>query len=87
AHHVIAVRNLQARKKAEQHIRYLAHHDALTSLPNRSTFHARLDHEITAAMAGGQKCAVLCFDLDRFKEVNDLFGHGAGDKVLQTVAS
>jgi diguanylate cyclase (GGDEF)-like protein/PAS domain S-box-containing protein len=87
AHHVIAVRNLQARKQAEQHIRYLAHHDALTSLPNRSTFHARLDHEIAAAKDNGQKCAVLCFDLDRFKEVNDLFGHAAGDKVLQSVAS
>ena len=87
AHHVIAVRNLQARKQAEQHIRYLAHHDALTSLPNRSTFHARLDHEIAAAVNSGQKCAVLCFDLDRFKEVNDLFGHAAGDKVLQSVAS
>lgn len=87
AHHVIAVRNLQARKQAEQHIHYLAHHDSLTSLPNRSTFHARLDHEITATMAGGQQLAVLCFDLDRFKEVNDLFGHAAGDKVLQRVAS
>ena len=87
AHHVIAVRNLQARKQAEQHIRYLAHHDALTSLPNRSTFHARLDHEIAAAKDNGQKCAVLCFDLDRFKEVNDLFGHAAGDRVLQSVAS
>ncbi|TKT73959.1 GGDEF and EAL domain-containing protein [Afipia massiliensis] len=87
AHHVIAVRNLQARKKAEQHIRYLAHHDALTSLPNRGSFHARLDHEIATAKANGQKCAVLCFDLDRFKEINDLFGHAAGDKVLQTVAS
>ncbi len=87
AHHVIAVRNLQARKQAEQHIRYLAHHDALTSLPNRATFHARLDLEIAATMAGGQKFAVLCFDLDRFKEVNDLFGHAAGDKVLQTIAS
>lgn len=86
AHHVIAVRNLQARKQAEQHIRYLAHHDALTSLPNRGTFHARLDDEIAAIKAGGQKCAVLCFDLDRFKEVNDLFGHAAGDKVLQIVA-
>jgi diguanylate cyclase (GGDEF)-like protein/PAS domain S-box-containing protein len=87
AHHVIAVRNLRARKEAEQHIRYLAHHDALTSLPNRGTFHARLDHEITAALENGQKFAVLCFDLDRFKEVNDLFGHAAGDKVLQTVAA
>ena len=77
----------QARKQAEQHIRYLAHHDPLTSLPNRGTFHARLDHEIEAAGANGQKCAVMCFDLDRFKEVNDLFGHAAGDKVLQTVAS
>jgi diguanylate cyclase (GGDEF)-like protein/PAS domain S-box-containing protein len=87
AHHVIAVRNLQARKQAEQHIRYLAHHDALTSLPNRATFHERLDLEIAATMAGGQKFAVLCFDLDRFKEVNDLFGHAAGDKVLQTISS
>lgn len=86
-HHVIAVRDLQARKEAEQHIRYLAHHDALTSLPNRGTFHARLDHEIAAAKDSGQKCAVMCFDLDRFKEVNDLFGHAAGDKVLQSVAA
>jgi diguanylate cyclase (GGDEF)-like protein/PAS domain S-box-containing protein len=87
AHHVIAVRNLQARKRAEQHIRYLAHHDPLTSLPNRSTFHDRLDHEIAATLASGQKLAVLCFDLDRFKEVNDLFGHAAGDKVLQSAAA
>lgn len=87
AHHVIAVRNLQARKEAEQHIRYLAHYDALTSIPNRANFHARLDQEISATLESGQKLAVLCFDLDRFKEVNDLFGHAAGDKVLQHVAS
>ena len=86
-HHVIAVRNLQARKEAEQHILYLAHHDALTSIPNRANFHARLDREIAATLENGQKFAVLCFDLDRFKEVNDLFGHAAGDKVLQHVAS
>jgi diguanylate cyclase (GGDEF)-like protein/PAS domain S-box-containing protein len=85
-HHVIAVRDLQARKEAEQHIHYLAHHDALTSLPNRGYFHARIDQEI-AALAGGESLAILCLDLDRFKEVNDLFGHAAGDKVLQTVAS
>jgi diguanylate cyclase len=85
-HHVVAVRDLQARKEAEQHIHYLAHHDALTSLPNRSYFNARVDQEI-ASLAGGESIAVLCLDLDRFKEVNDLFGHAAGDTVLQTVAS
>src|ERR1700716_2860884 len=85
-HHVIAVRDLQARKEAEQHIHYLAHHDALTSLPNRSHFNGRIDQEI-AALTKGESLAVLCLDLDRFKEVNDLFGHAAGDTVLQTVAS
>ena len=85
-HHVIAVRDLQARKEAEQHIHYLAHHDALTALPNRSHFNARIDQEI-AALGKGESLAVLCLDLDRFKEVNDLFGHAAGDAVLQAVAS
>src|SRR6202790_3150569 len=84
-HHVVAVRDLQARKEAERHIHYLAHHDALTSLPNRSHFNARLDQEL-GALANGKSLAVLCLDLDRFKEVNDLFGHAAGDTVLQTVA-
>jgi diguanylate cyclase (GGDEF)-like protein/PAS domain S-box-containing protein len=86
-HHVIAVRDLRARREAERHIRYLAHHDALTSLPNRIQFNSRTDQEIQAALARGERLAVLCLDLDRFKEVNDLFGHAAGDKVLQAVAS
>ena len=85
-HHVVAVRDLQARKEAEQHIHYLAHHDALTSLPNRGHFNGRVDHEI-AALAEGESLAVLCLDLDRFKEINDLFGHASGDKVLQSIAS
>ncbi|KAA0074047.1 EAL domain-containing protein [Tardiphaga sp. P9-11] len=84
-HQVIAVRDLRARKKAEQHIRYLAQHDTLTSLPNRSHFNERIDQDI-AALTDGKKLAVLYLDLDRFKEVNDLFGHAAGDKVLQTAA-
>jgi diguanylate cyclase (GGDEF)-like protein/PAS domain S-box-containing protein len=85
-HHVVAVRDLQARKEAEQHIHYLAHHDSLTSVPNRSYFNARVDQEI-AALSGSESLAVLCLDLDRFKEVNDLFGHAAGDNVLQAVAT
>ena len=68
-----------ARKQAEQHIRFLAHHDALTGIPNRDTFNKKLDQEIEAALATGRRLAVLCLDLDRFKEVNDLFGHAAGD--------
>jgi diguanylate cyclase (GGDEF)-like protein/PAS domain S-box-containing protein len=84
-HQVIAVRDLRARKEAEQHIRYLAHHDALTALPNRRHFNEQIDREI-AGLPPGMKLGVLCFDLDRFKEVNDLFGHAAGDNVLQAVA-
>jgi diguanylate cyclase len=85
-HHVIAVRDLRARKKAEQRIRYLAHHDPLTGLPNRAQFDKSLDREIELARATGQRLALLCVDLDRFKDVNDLFGHSAGDAVLQTFA-
>jgi diguanylate cyclase (GGDEF)-like protein/PAS domain S-box-containing protein len=85
-HHAIAVRDLQARKQAEQHIRFLAHHDSLTGVPNRATFNKKLDQEIDLALASGRRLAVLCLDLDRFKEVNDLFGHAAGDEALQTVA-
>ena len=85
-HHVVAVRDLQARKAAEQHIHYLAHHDPLTTLPNRGLFNTRIDQEL-AELTEGESLAVLCLDLDRFKEVNDLFGHAAGDTVLQTVAS
>jgi diguanylate cyclase (GGDEF)-like protein/PAS domain S-box-containing protein len=85
-HRAIAVRDLRARKQAEKHIRFLAHNDSLTGLPNRSSFNAKLDHEIEATMVTGRRLAVLCLDLDRFKEVNDLFGHATGDKVLQAVA-
>jgi diguanylate cyclase len=85
-HHVIAVRDLTARKDAEQHIHFLAHHDALTQLPNRAFFNARVDQEI-AGLTPGKSLGILCLDLDRFKEINDLFGHAAGDRALQSFAS
>ncbi|MET3481629.1 EAL domain-containing protein [Methylobacterium sp. 1973] len=85
-HHAVAVRDLRARRRAESEIHYLAHHDALTGLANRTSFHARLEREIRAADAQGGRLAVLCLDLDRFKEVNDLFGHAAGDAMLRDLA-
>ncbi|KMO22668.1 putative bifunctional diguanylate cyclase/phosphodiesterase [Methylobacterium platani] len=84
--HAFAFRDLRARRQAERHIQFLAHHDTLTGLPNRATFRARLDEEIALARAGGGLVAVLCLDLDRFKDVNDLYGHAMGDGLLQALA-
>ncbi|MGN8023632.1 EAL domain-containing protein [Phyllobacterium sp. 22229] len=87
-HRALAVRDLRSRKEAEAHISYLAHHDALTGLPNRRNFNARLDQLIATAASGEETyLALFCLDLDRFKEVNDLFGHAAGDDILQRVST
>ncbi|WP_245524192.1 bifunctional diguanylate cyclase/phosphodiesterase [Methylobacterium nonmethylotrophicum] len=86
-HAAAAVRDLRARKRAEARIAYLAHHDALTGTPNRTSFNRRLEQEIALARAAGRPLAVLCADLDRFKEVNDLFGHAAGDALLRAVCA
>ncbi|MGH6839769.1 MAG: putative bifunctional diguanylate cyclase/phosphodiesterase, partial [Methylocella sp.] len=85
-HRAVAVRDLRSRKEAEKQIRFLAHYDALTGLPNRVSFNKKLDQEIEAALGMRRRLAILCLDLDRFKEVNDLFGHAAGDRALQSVA-
>jgi diguanylate cyclase (GGDEF)-like protein len=85
-HQAIAIRDLRARKLSERHIQFLAHHDTLTGLSNRSSFNHKLDQEIEAALIVGNSLGVLFLDLDRFKEVNDLFGHAAGDALLQRVA-
>jgi diguanylate cyclase (GGDEF)-like protein len=84
---VIAFRDLRDRREAEQYIRYLAHHDALTGLPNRTSFSEQLEREMNAARRYGRRMAVICLDLDRFKQVNDLFGHAAGDQLLKQVAT
>lgn len=81
----IAIRDVSSRKQAEAHIRFLAHHDALTGLPNRVSFGRRLDETIERARSDGRSCSVLCLDLDKFKEVNDLYGHAAGDALLRRV--
>lgn len=75
------------RKLGEQRIIHLAHHDPLTDLPNRAAFNAKLAAMIESAKASNEKFALLCTDLDRFKEVNDLFGHAAGDSVLLEIAN
>lgn len=66
---------------------HLARHDTLTGLPNRRMFFDRLEHAIANAQRNGKQLAVLFVDLDRFKEINDSFGHAAGDGVLVRVAS
>ena len=65
---------------------YVALHDALTGLPNRALFNDRLEHGLAQARRHGWTLAVMFVDLDKFKNVNDTYGHEAGDIVLQTVA-
>ena len=68
-------------------IQFLAHHDALTLLPNRALLQDRLTQSISAVQRDGGKLAVLFMDLDRFKNVNDSLGHNIGDGLLKTVAA
>ncbi|HEY3301464.1 MAG TPA: EAL domain-containing protein [Methylophilaceae bacterium] len=74
-------------KASEEKLEYLAHHDALTHLPNRLMLLSRIDHAISASKREGSKIALLMLDLDRFKNVNDNFGHLAGDELLKLVAA
>jgi diguanylate cyclase len=83
---VTALRDMTERKQAEAQIRFLANHDALTELANRVLFHDRLEHALALARRSKEEVAVLCLDLDRFKEVNDLRGHSVGDAFLKQVA-
>ncbi len=73
-------------KAAEARLAHLAHHDALTELPNRTLFTANLDQAIEQARRQHRKVGLLVLDLDRFKLVNDTLGHTAGDELLQKMA-
>lgn len=79
--------DITERKRAGEKIQYLATHDVLTQLPNRSMFSQLLNHAIQAAHRYKRQFAVLFIDLDRFKIINDTLGHEAGDRLLQEVAT
>ena len=78
-------RDITARRRAEETIKRLAYHDALTGLPNRRLFNDRLNLALAHAHRSQQKLAVMLFDLDHFKDVNDTLGHSVGDLLLQVV--
>jgi diguanylate cyclase (GGDEF)-like protein/PAS domain S-box-containing protein len=80
------IEDVTERKEAESKIAYMASHDALTDLPNRAAFEKYLALAVETAAESHHRFAVLCTDLDRFKEVNDVFGHSVGDALLREVA-
>jgi diguanylate cyclase (GGDEF)-like protein/PAS domain S-box-containing protein len=80
------VTDISRMQHAESHLQYLAHHDALTGLPNRALLNLRLRHSLERAAREGGRCAVVFLDLDGFKKVNDDLGHEAGDELLQRAA-
>ena len=88
AHRVIGVAmDITDRKLAEQRIAHMAHHDALSGLPNRVLLRDRIEQAIAQAHRNSAQLAVLFLDLDRFKTINDSLGHELGDRLLQSVAS
>jgi diguanylate cyclase (GGDEF)-like protein len=77
--------DITERRRAEAALAFMARHDALTELPNRTLFQERLIEAIAIARRGAH-CALLCLDLDRFKVINDTLGHPVGDSLLRAVA-
>ena len=83
---IYAAQNITERRRAEQRIRYLARIDALTKIPNRMQFQHLLQRSIARARRAGNPLCLFYVDIDHFKEINDTFGHLAGDATLETVA-
>ncbi len=78
-------RDITKQKQVEEQIRFMAHHDELTQLPNRTLLHDRIGQAIAQAQRNRQTLALLFIDLDRFKTVNDSLGHPVGDRLLKAV--
>jgi diguanylate cyclase (GGDEF)-like protein len=73
-------------KQLGEHLRHMAQNDSLTGLPNRALFNDRLAHAVTRNSRGGKLLALMYMDIDRFKHVNDTYGHGVGDALLKEFA-
>lgn len=85
AHHYLQLAH--GRRQRENQLFYLANHDRLTGLANRNLFYDRLQHAISRVDRSGKRLALLFLDLDRFKPVNDTYGHVTGDRILQLIAA
>ena len=82
----VTMRDITERKRAEEHIEYLAYHDELTGIRNRTYFHRALEQAISMAQKHSRSCGLMLVDLDRFKNINDSLGHQAGDTMLKEIA-
>ncbi len=86
-HYVGVFSDISDIKRAQEKLDFIAHHDMLTSLPNRLLFNHRLKHSIELAQRNHRQLAVIFIDLDHFKNVNDTLGHDLGDELLKRVAA
>jgi len=84
---VVTYEDVTERHKAQARVAHMAQHDSLTDLPNRTLFREKMSEGLNQVAIAGGSMAVLCFDLDNFKTVNDRLGHAAGDRLLRWVAT